>query len=275
MTPGSFINMDARNTMQESVQEKLAIQLSCQFCDYKTTCGYFLSLHKRVHTRKKLRECYFCDKNFKRNSNLEVHERTHTRERHYQCYLCNFATSRKQHLEIHQRQHYSDDKQPKKKPKPKHECRFCNYQCSNVLQLIKHVRNHAIEDPFECKYCPFACDQISALRFHEEKEHGVFHGQSQRKFPRKFPGKFSEEKDLTKCYKNNNLEQFQEKGVSDEILEPESHIQVQKKEDNRKFHASSKLEKICMEDMAFFAIQHRMSDFMFHQQTAVKKQQKS
>ena len=306
--------METDNTTHKSAKKKSATQLSCELCDYEATrrdnylrhmkqihnkqvdntypcscCDYVcvdiktFMRHKHMHTSEKPYECYFCDKNFRRHSHMMVHERRHTR---------------------------SNSERLKKKV---HECKFCNYRCSDTVQLAKHERMHALENPFKCKYCPFACDQLSALTFHEKEKHEEFQEKCLEKFPEKFSGNRCHQASL-ECFKKTDQGQSQGKEVLDQTFNKvglgqvhksedqdqscqgkvfekkrftkkiqkqfqEIHGQFHKKEDHRKLHASEdhpslKQKETSIQNVAYFSIQHKLSDFIFHQQNAVKNQQK-
>ena len=51
------------------------------------------------------------------------------------------------------------------------KCQFCEYRTYDKANMRVHERIHTGDNPYKCKYCPFACNQSSWLNYHVKEKH--------------------------------------------------------------------------------------------------------
>ena len=74
------------------------------------------------------------------------------------CTQCNYSCSLVGHLRKHMRKH--SDKKP-------FGCTQCNFYCEQASNLKQHMFTHSGEKPFKCEQCNYSCGQAKDLKKHK------------------------------------------------------------------------------------------------------------
>ncbi|XP_065561698.1 zinc finger protein 583-like [Artemia franciscana] len=126
-----------------------------------------LSIHMRVHTKKKLihtkkifYECDTCNKTFTQKASLDVHQRIHRGEKPYMCDMCKKRFRTSSALSVHQRTHTG--------VKP-FECDICKHRFTTKTYFTAHQRIHTGEKPYMCDICKLRYRTAGQLSHHKRK----------------------------------------------------------------------------------------------------------
>lgn len=73
----------------------------------------------------------------------------------------------------------------------RHVCFVCDYHAYSKHDMLRHIRIHTGEKPYNCTWCPYKSKYPGDLRKHEKKYHIIWHEnfdgvQSQKIFEYKF-----------------------------------------------------------------------------------------
>ncbi|XP_061476023.1 zinc finger protein 586-like [Rhineura floridana] len=135
----------------------------CAVCGKVFRDEAYLNKHQRTHTGEKPYECLDCGKSFRWSSDLHRHQRTHTGEKPYKCSDCGKSFRRSSNLHRHRRTHTGEKL---------YECSECrkSFRCSS--SLISHRRTHTGEKPYECSDCGKSFRLSSNLISHKRTHTG-------------------------------------------------------------------------------------------------------
>ncbi|XP_045508683.1 RE1-silencing transcription factor-like isoform X3 [Colias croceus] len=150
--------------------------IQCNQCDAKFFTKYDLMTHQLRHSDEMPFQCVACDKKFKRliilkrhekimhadlpqqscpkcpatflsYEELTAHQQRHNRpnNRSYKCDICTKTFNVKSGLQRH--------KDTVHNKVPEFKCEYCPERFGSIPKLARHVRTHAGERPYPCKYC--------------------------------------------------------------------------------------------------------------------------
>jgi len=98
------------NSVKANSVPKQIYYYKCSYCDYKSSNGYKVKAHQRIHTGEKPFQCDYvtCQLRFTQKSGLKRHQLVHTGEKPFKCDSCESRFSYKSSLKRHQRTHYRE-----------------------------------------------------------------------------------------------------------------------------------------------------------------------
>ncbi|XP_055304819.1 zinc finger protein OZF-like [Sitodiplosis mosellana] len=129
----------------------------CVFCEYSTLWKSHLNLHSLKHTGEKPFGCDFCLKRFAQKNNLRVHMKVHVEEFLFHCPGCLKGFDEKNEKVAHEMNCKAR----------RYECHLCKESFgSNNANMMKHIRVHSGEKPFECEECFKQFAEKSSLNRH-------------------------------------------------------------------------------------------------------------
>ncbi|XP_054274230.1 zinc finger protein 236-like [Macrosteles quadrilineatus] len=177
----------------------------CDYCSKCFTVKSTLDSHLKTHNVPKRCVCHMCGYFFATKGSLKVHMRLHTGSRPFRCPVCNqrFRTSghRKAHLMLHIREaqpqlvNITTDNPPAQDTNVmqiqlmQYQCSVCDKWFSKQTNLVRHMRVHTGEKPFNCKECSRSFSQKNSLDKHTTTVHSGEKQWSCSECPKKFSQK--------------------------------------------------------------------------------------
>ncbi|CAH2099866.1 unnamed protein product [Euphydryas editha] len=156
-------------------QKHRARTVECDQCDDKFFSKYDLAAHQLRHTDEMPFQCIACGKKFKRLILLKRHEKhIHSELPQQVCPNCPASFLSIEELEAHQKRHISvqrpydcticGKKFHEKSTLQRHKdvvhnktptfcCEYCPERFVSMTKLARHVRSHAGDRPYPCKFC--------------------------------------------------------------------------------------------------------------------------
>ncbi|XP_055308237.1 zinc finger protein 271-like, partial [Sitodiplosis mosellana] len=134
----------------------------CHICVYSTRWKGDLNKHMLKHTGDRPHGCDFCPKRFTSKQSLHAHMKAHIEEFLFHCPGCLQRFDGKNEKEAHE----------VKCKTRRYECHLCKESFGSMKgNMIKHMRVHSGDKPFQCNECFKQFRQKSALMKHM-KLHG-------------------------------------------------------------------------------------------------------
>lgn len=168
---------------------------SCDLCDKTFIQKNHLESHKIAHSTEKPFQCPHCNKYFKRNFILKQHiVHMHSNAQKYvACHICGKSVVKlnlNQHLKIHTERSIISCEQCSKQfyhqqslaqhirrvheheeRVYKHLCSICGQGVASPAELIRHLRSHTGEKPYQCDQCKNKYKTPKALKSHINAAH--------------------------------------------------------------------------------------------------------
>ena len=145
----------------------------------------------KIHTGERKHKCPNCGMAFLSLANMNRHILKHLDEKPHNCTECNESFPRthllKRHLKVHYEEkniqckkcpHISDDQTSHNAHTLEHKreksltCPECGKSFTGIWSsshLSKHMTRHGVNNPVQCKLCPFNCTTLGSLKQHMRK----------------------------------------------------------------------------------------------------------
>ncbi|XP_014211767.1 zinc finger protein 236-like [Copidosoma floridanum] len=169
--------------------------LQCHICDRQGFSAKDLEDHLETHQGKNEFQCSVCLTKLLSERDLNRHAKTHEIQETHKCYECNQEFNTSLLLRDHIKEHVKKElklKDPEnaetiiteleseakvdgsKKKNKVNTCQYCPKSFRKPSDLVRHVRTHTGERPYECHFCnkTFAvkCTLDSHLKIHNSKK---------------------------------------------------------------------------------------------------------
>ena len=115
-------------------RDKWSHPLTCDQCESRFTQIVHLQDHRRTHLMGPPRTpfgCKLCNVKCTTKSNLTVHLRVHTKKKPFECNICGHQTAQLSNLKRHYKKHTL---------KKKMRCVVCGYKSRNRYDVIRHIK---------------------------------------------------------------------------------------------------------------------------------------
>ncbi|CAE1253065.1 Zinc finger protein 236 [Acanthosepion pharaonis] len=159
-------------------------QPTCPECGKTFTRTASLKAHIILHIKEENLMCTECGDEFSLQSQLDRHMREHRQDqegkRSYSCRQCTQEFPKMTLLREHMKQHYRiksslshrSYKRNIDRSNFHHKCQHCGKSFQKPSQVLRHIRIHTGERPFDCKMCDKTFNQKGALQIHMTKHTG-------------------------------------------------------------------------------------------------------
>lgn len=140
---------------------------SCKWCVRKFSVRWYLARHERHHTKEKPFKCEVCDRRFANKQNAQIH------------FDSFHPGSNPPALDKRTGVALVSESERKAEPASSGEnpqkCKCCDEVFRERWKMVRHVRVHTKEKPYECQVCDMKFTLSSSVRKHERRVH-KFHG---------------------------------------------------------------------------------------------------
>lgn len=134
----------------------------CDVCKFFTLEKHRLVEHMRAHSDERPFACDRCSMKFARKFSLNRHRKTHINPLKFKCAVC-FKIFAQQ---VEKEKHEADCK------RHGYACDVCNsYETAHKINIIRHMRIHSHEKPFQCNVCSKCFSLKHNLNTHKKKIH--------------------------------------------------------------------------------------------------------
>lgn len=159
-------------------------QPTCPECGKTFTRTASLKAHIILHVKEESLMCTECGDEFSLQGQLVRHMREHRQDqegkRSYPCRQCTQEFPKLTLLREHMKQHYRiksslshrSYKRNIDRSSFHHKCHHCGKSFQKPSQVLRHIRIHTGERPFDCKMCDKTFNQKGALQIHMTKHTG-------------------------------------------------------------------------------------------------------
>ncbi|XP_026688616.1 zinc finger protein 271-like [Diaphorina citri] len=164
--------------------ERLGVSYNymCFTCEYHTNNNHNMLRHIRRHLGEKPFQCEFCDYKSSAPSDLQTHKRI----RHSSStvvyivsfrwisevilcvYCCKLLTKNAEILLHHCKTCFAMERLG---VSYNYMCFTCEYHTNNNHNMLRHIRRHLGEKPFQCEFCDYKSSAPSDLQTHKRIRH--------------------------------------------------------------------------------------------------------
>ena len=156
---------------------------ACNQCEKKFAFVFQLKRHQRIQHGEKPYTCRYCPKTFAHTAGRSLHENRHF-EKRYKCEYCEKSYYEVTQYIYHLEKEHSDvsdrsipiESKKKRFRRPHevhhHQCKECGKAFDRKSNVIRHMRVHNGERPYQCRYCERTFKHITNRKYHEKKVHG-------------------------------------------------------------------------------------------------------